>query len=187
MDHEGGLPGFSHGYATEAGVVTDETIVAEWLGLSLEVSVVAYQLNGIPIGWQSPVGGLSSLRLDERPERYLAVAYDAVGVELDRFETALDPLDGYPTAESPSVSSTPGADWEPMTSEGFEIMAADLASAALRDEIDPQPGDRLFLVPVDGSEIIVRVRAGVAHVYSESCAALDGIDLPSSWEETCLE
>jgi len=187
MDHGEGLPGFSHGYSTEGGVVTDETITAEWLGLSTDVSVVAYQLDGVFIGWQTPVGGVSSVRLSERPEEYLAIALDASGRELDRFGTELRPLSDYPGDETPSESLLPGADWAPMTSKGSEIEPETIPGGLLRVEIDPQPGDRLFLVPVDGGEIVVRVRNGTPHVFAESCTALDGVELPPGWESTCLE
>lgn len=187
MDHEGGLPGFSHGYSTEGGVITEETIAAEWLGLSTDVSVVAYQLDGVFIGWQTPVGGVASLSLDHRPDRYAAIAFDAMGRELDRFAVELDPLDGYPGTEPTGTSLPQDSDWAPMTSEGSEIEPVDITSNALRNEIDPQPGDRLFLVPVEDGEIIVRVRGDVAHFYAESCTVLSAVDLPVEWEMTCLE
>ncbi len=186
MDHEGGLPGFSHGYSTENGVVVDEMIVAEWLGLSTDVSVVAYQLDGEFIGWQTPVGGVSSLSLNHRPDEFSIITFDASGRELDRFGTELEPLDGYSDPEAPEVSLPPGADWAPMTSGGSEIQPEDITSRALSDEIDPQPGDRLFLVPVEEGEILVLVRGGVAHAYADSCTVLESVDLPPGWEETCF-
>ncbi len=185
MDHEGGLPGFSHGYSTENGVVVDEMIVAEWLGLSTDVSVVAYQLDGSWIGWQAPVGGVVSLRLDHRPTEYLAIAFDATGRELDRFATQLGALDDYPVPGSSEDSLPPGADWAPLTSEGSEIEASDITSDSLEEEIDPQPDDRLFLVPVEGGEVIVRIRGGSAHVFADSCSVLETVDLPQGWEKTC--
>jgi hypothetical protein len=73
-----------------------------------------------------------------------------------------------------------------MTSDGAEIQPEDIPTDELRDAISDQPGDRLFLVPVDGGEIVVVVRGGVPHVYAASCAVLEGVDLPPGWEETCL-
>ena len=187
MDNDDGLPGFSHGYSTEDGVVTNETITAEWLGLSTEVSVVAYQLDGVFIGWQTPVGGVSSLRLDQRPDEYLAIAFDAAGRELDRFGTELRPLADYPDDEVPSETLPPGADWAPMTSEGSEIAQDEIPTNELREEISPRSGDRLFLVPVEDGEIVVVVRRGTPHAYAQSCAVLDGVDLPPGWQATCLD
>lgn len=190
MDHEDGLPGVSHSISSEDGVVTSEVITAEWLGLSTDVSVVAYQLDGDFIGWQTPVGGVSSLSLDQRPEEYLGIAFDASGRELDRFGTQLQPLPDFtsPTfSQASDETMPPGADWAPMTSEGSEIQPDDIPTEGLRDEISPQPGDRLFLVPVEGGEIVVVVRGGAPHAYAESCAVLDGVDLPPGWESTCLD
>ena len=187
MDHDGGLPGFSHSISSEDGVVTREVITAEWLGLSTDVSVVAYQLDGSFIGWQTPVGGVTSLSLSHRPDDYLAIAFDASGRELDRFGTELEPLTDDPEPETPSESLPPGADWAPMTSEGSEIGPGDIAIETLEEEIDPQPGDRLFLVPVNGGETIVRVRDGVPHVFAESCQVLSGVDLPPGWDSSCLD
>ena len=190
MDHAAGLPGFSHSVSSEDGVVTSEVITAEWLGLSTDVSVVAYQLDGVFIGWQTPVSGVSSLSLDQRPDEYLAIAFDAAGTELDRFGTQLQPLPDFSSpsqVELPGDSLPPGADWAPMTSEGSEIGPNDIPTDELREEISRQPGDRLFLVPVEGGEIVVVVRGGVPHVYAASCAVLEGVDLPPGWEGTCLD
>ena len=79
MDHDGGLPGFSHSYSSEGGVIVDETIVAEWLGLSLDVSVVAYQFDGAFVGWQRPVGGVSSFAPETVPSAITYIAFDATG------------------------------------------------------------------------------------------------------------
>ncbi|MGH8951061.1 MAG: hypothetical protein ACRDX9_06535, partial [Acidimicrobiia bacterium] len=185
----GGLPGFSHSISSEDGVVTSEVITAEWLGLSTDVSVVAYQLDGSFIGWQKPVGGVTSLRLDRRPEDYLAIAFDASGLELDRFGTQLEPLQPISdsTIVSPSGPTAPGVDWAPMTSEGSEIEPDEIPTDELREEVSPQAGDRLFLVPVDDDEIVVLVGRGTPHAYAQSCAVLDGVDLPPGWQETCLD
>ena len=186
MDH-GWLPGISHSISSEDGIVTSEVITAEWLGLSSDVSVVAYQLDGVFIGWQTPVGGVSSLRLDRRPDDYLAIAFDASGRELDRFGVELEPLSAYPDDEAPSESLPPGADWAPLTSEGSEIARDEIPTEELREEISPQAGDRVFLVPVDDGEIVVLVRRGTSHAYAQSCAVLDGVDLPPGWQATCLD
>jgi len=186
MDHEGGLPGFSHGYSTEDGVVTDELITAEWLGLSTDVSVVAYRLNKNFIGWQTPVGGVSSLSLDHRPTDYLAVVFDASGRELDRFGVELERLTDYPGAETPDVSP-PESDWAPLASTGSEIQSEEIPSQELREAISPQSGDRLFLVTVGLGEIVVVVRNGEPHAFAESCAVLDGANLSPGWDGTCLD
>jgi hypothetical protein len=183
MDHEEGLPGFSHSQTSgEPDVIT-----AEWLGLSLDVSVVAFRIDGEYIGWQRPVGGAASIRLDRLPDEYLAVTFDAHGQELDRFGPhQMEPTLDIATLEDGRPMTTPGEAWAPLTSEGSEIQPDDIPTDELRDAISPQPGDRLFLVPVDGGEIIVLVRGGVPNVYAASCAVLDGVDLPQGWEETCL-
>jgi hypothetical protein len=190
MDHAEGLPGFSHSISSEDGLVTNEVITAEWLGLSTNVSVVAYRLDGVFIGWQTPVGGVSSLSVAQRPSEYLAVAFDASGRELDRFGTQLEPLTDFasPTEiESPGDSRPSGADWAPMTSEGSEIEPDEIPTEELRDAISPQPGDRFFLVPIEDGEIVVVVRGGLPHVYAALCAVFDGVDLPPGWEQTCLD
>jgi hypothetical protein len=185
MDHGMWVPGISYESSTTADRVTTGVITAEWLGLSTDVSVVAYQLDGMFIGWQTPVGGVSSLSLDQVPDEYLGVAFDASGRELDRFGTELEPFPD--TSLTLQIKSLPaGSDWAPMTSDGAEIQPEDIPTDELRDAISDQPGDRLFLVPVDGGEIIVLVRGGVPNVYAASCAVLDGVDLPQGWEETCL-
>ncbi len=190
MDHGMWVPGLSHSFSSEDGVVTNEVITVEWLGLSTDVSVVAYQLDGTFIGWQTPVGGVSSLRLDKPPDEYLGIAFDASGTELDRFGTQLEPLPEFTSAtefERSGDSLPPGADWAPLTSQGSEIEPDDVPTEELRNEISPQPGDRLFLVPVDGGEIIVLVRGDAPHAYATSCEVLDRVELPQGWGETCLD
>ena len=186
MDHDEGLPGFSHSTSSEDGVVTSEVITAEWLGLSTDVSVVAYQLEGNFIGWQTPVGGVASLRLDELPEEYLAVAFDAVGREVQRFgPIELEPI---PEAEQFETSSLLEAEWAPMSSEGSEIQPDDIPTDQLREAISAQPGDRLFLVSVDGGQLIVLVRGNETPlVYSESCDLVASADLPPGWDSICLD
>jgi hypothetical protein len=182
MDHEGGLPGF--GYWSTSGEI--DVIHAEWLGLSPAVSVVAYQFDGVPFGWQIPVGGISAIRLDEVPAEMAFVAYDSVGREVDRFQPG--PMDRAPLG---SVDTLPeavaGADWAPLTSEGIEIGAGDMSDEELRDTIEPLPTDRLFLVTVEDGDMIVRVRDGMAHVFARSCAFVESVDLPPGWPTTCLE
>ena len=183
-------PGITYSISSEDGVVTSEVTTAQWLGLSTDVSVVAYQLDGEFIGWQTPVGGVSSLRLDQPPEEYLGIAFDASGRELDRFGTHLEPLPSISdsTIASPSESLSPGADWAPMTSEGSEIQPDDILSEELRETISPQPGDRLFSVILENGEVIVRIRSNeTPHAYAESCAVLASVDPPPGWDQSCLD
>jgi len=130
MDHGEWLPGIGGTFSSEGGVMTSEVITAEWLGLSTDVSVVAYQLDGEFIGWQTPVGGVSSLRLDRWPDEYLGVAFDATGRELDRFGLQLEPLPDPGLAAAPETLP-PGADWAPITTDGSEISADEIPSDAL--------------------------------------------------------
>jgi hypothetical protein len=182
MDHEGGLPGFSFSQTTGE----PDLIVAEWLGLSPVVSVVAYQFDGAPFGWQTPVGGVSSLRPDEVPDEILFVAYDSAGREVDRFEPG--PMGRAPLgSEGILPEDIPGADWAPLTSEGMEIGASDIGDEELRDTVESLPTDRLFLVTLEDGDLIVRVREGGAHVFARSCAFVDSVDLPPGWPTTCLE
>jgi hypothetical protein len=80
-----------------------------------------------------------------------------------------------------------GADWAPLTSEGMEIGADDISDDELRATVEPLPGDRLFLVILEDSDLIVRVRAETAHVFARSCDFLESVDLPPGWPTTCLE
>ena len=182
MDHEGGLPGF--GYWGTSGEI--DVIHAEWLGLSPSVSVVAYQFDGVPMGWQTPVGGVSSIRPDDVPTEILYVAYDSVGREVHRFEPASTNSPGS-GLEPSLLEDIAGADWAPLTSDGSEIEAGDVSDEELRDAVEPLPTDRLFLVPVDGEDLIVRVRAGTPHVFATSCAFLETVDPPPGWPTTCME
>jgi len=181
MDHEGGLPGF--GYWGSSGEI--DVIVAEWLGLSPAVSVVAYQFDGVPLGWQTPVGGVSSIRLDQVPGEITYVAYDSQGREVNRFEPG-SRNDARSGPEANLLEDIAGADWAPLNSEGSEIEAGDIGDEELRDAVEPLPTDRLFLVPIDGEDLIVRVRGGNAHVFARSCFFLDTVDLPIGWPTTCL-
>ena len=181
MDHEGGLPGF--GYSSISGEI--DVIHAEWLGLSPAVSVVAYQFDGVPIGWQTPVGGISSIRPDEVPTEIMYVAYDSVGREVDRFEPGPNRAPLGPEDTPPEEAA--GADWAPLTSEGIDIGADDISDEELRVKVEPLPTDRLFLVTVEDGDLIVRVRDGMAHVFARSCVFVDSMDLPVGWPTTCLE
>lgn len=182
MDHEGGLPGF--GYSATSGEI--DVIHAEWLGLSPAVSVVAYQFDGVPFGWQTPVGGVSSIRPDDVPDEIAFVAYDSAGREVDRFEPG--PMGRAPLgSEGILPEDIPGADWAPLTSEGIEIGADDIGDEDLRVAVEPLPTDRLFLVTFDDGDLIVRVRDGMAHVFARSCDFLESVDLPPGWPTTCLE
>jgi hypothetical protein len=188
MDHGEWVPGIGGSFSSEGGVVTSELITIEWLGLTTDVSVVAYQLDGEFIGWQTPVGGVSSLRLDRWPEEYLGIAFDATGRELERFGMQLEPLDDPSITSAPPNESIPqGADWAPITTDGSEIGADEILSDDLRERIAPQPGDRLFLVPVGEDEVIILVRDSTPHAYTESCEVLASADLPPGWAQTCLD
>jgi len=182
MDHEGGLPGF--GYSATSGEI--DVIHAEWLGLSPAVSVVAYQFDGVPIGWQTPVGGVSSIRPDDVPTEIVYIAYDSVGREVDRFQPG--PMSRAPLgSENTLPEEAVGGDWAPLTSEGLDIGADDISDEELRDTVEPLPTDRLFLVTVEDGDLIVRVRDGMAHVFARSCAFVASVDLPPGWPTTCLE
>ena len=182
MDREEGLPGF--GYSATSGEI--DVIHAEWLGLSPAVSVVAYQFDGVSLGWQTPVGGVSSIRPDHVPAEIVYVAYDSMGKEVDRFEPG--PMRRAPLgSEDILPEEDPGADWAPLTSEGIEIEAGDIGDDGLRGAVEPLPTDRLFLVTLDDGDLIVRVRAGMTHVFARSCVFVDSVDLPVGWPTTCLE
>lgn len=185
MDHEGGLPMFSYGYSSEDGVITDETIVAEWLGLATNVSVVAYQFDGEFVGWQRPVGGASGIIPDSAPTEINYIAFDAQGRELDRYQVSFDPM--AETSTPSPVPSLPGDDWAPLASDGEAIEAADIHDEALLASIDPQPDDLLFRVTLEGDELIVRVRDQQPHVFAQSCDTLKAIEPPPGWPSTCLE
>ena len=186
MDHAEGLPGFSYSTTTDAeGGVTAEVITAEWRGPPTDVSVVAFRLDGDFIGWQTPVGGVVTLRLDELPEEYLAVAFDASGQELNRFGP-LD-LELNPDEEQNESSVLPETEWAPMTTDGHEIGPGEIASDALRAKISPQLSDRLFLVPVADGDVIILVRESTALAYAESCEVLASAEIPPGWDQTCLD
>lgn len=72
MDVEEGLPGMSTLRAGDS----EPIVTAEWLGLAPNISVVAIQVGDSYVAWQTPVGGVISMRLDHDP---------GVGVQLVSF------------------------------------------------------------------------------------------------------
>jgi hypothetical protein len=185
MDHEEGMPGFSYSSSTEDGVTTEEMTSAEWLGLSTNVSVVAYQFDGEFVGWQRPVGGASSFIPESVPSEITYIAFDAQGRELDRIHWSLGSMtDSSIPNPAPEL---PGDDWAPLATDGEAIEASDIHDEALLASVDPQPGDLLFRVSLEGDELIVRVRDQQPQVFARSCAFLEAIEPPPGWPSTCLE
>jgi hypothetical protein len=81
MDIEEGLPGMS----TFRAGVSEPTVTAEWLGLAPNISVVAIQVGDNYVAWQTPVGGVISMRLDHEPGADVhLVAFTANGEEVRR-------------------------------------------------------------------------------------------------------
>ena len=77
---------------------------------------------------------------------------------------------------------------QPMMENAVEIAAEDLPTPELREAISSETGDQLFRAPVDGFEVLVRLRAGNRpHIYATSCDELAGGNLPDGWDGTCLE
>ena len=82
MDLEGGLPGLSGERSGEE----EPLITAEWLGLDPNISVVAVEVDGQSIGWQTPVGGVISMRLTYDPGAEVSlVSFTADGQEVERY------------------------------------------------------------------------------------------------------
>ena len=172
MDHEGGFPGISSSQSDNAPPV----VVAQWIGLSPEVSVVAYQFDGEFIGWQTPVGGISVIQPAALPTEYAIFAYGADGEELDRFGPMEIPDFGGFAARS--LIRTRG---------GVEIGLEDIPSLELRSHVQLESTDILFAVPVDGFQVYATVTEdGDAHVYATSCNVLEMAHL-GGWSGTCLE
>lgn len=172
MDREGGFPGVSGSQRNDEPPV----IVAQWLGLSPDVSVVAYQFDGEFVGWQTPVGGVSAIQPDESPGEYLLIAFDAQGRELFRF----GPHDGPVFGDRAAITHI-------LAEGGVEIQPEDIPTEALRDVMNLDQGDSLFAVPTGEFQVYVVIsEAGNAHVYATSCDVLESADLLGS-NGTCLE
>jgi hypothetical protein len=181
MDHIEGLPGLGH-----SKTMTTELTHAEWLGLTTDVSVVAYRIDDEPHGWQTPVGGVSSLALDEYPREFEMIAFDASGREVERFgPIELEPIPGDAVVETVPENVTVIEDWAPGP-DGTEIQAADL-SASLAEAIVPQPGDRFFSIGAEGGEVVILVRNATTHAFAETCEALASLELPPGMGGTCLD
>jgi hypothetical protein len=185
MDHEEGMPGFSHSSSIEDGVTTEEMTSAEWLGLSTNVSVVAYRFDGEFVGWQRPVGGASSFIPESVPGEITYIAFDPQGRELDRIHWSLGPMTD--TSVPNPAPEVPGDDWAPLATDGEAIEATDIHDEALLARVGPQPGDLLFKVTLEGDELIVRVRDQKPHVFAQSCDFLEAIESPPGWPTTCLD
>lgn len=81
MDIEGGLPGMSTFRAGDG----EPIVTAEWLGLAPNISIVAIEVDNDYMGWQTPVGGVMSMRLDHEPGAEVSlVAFTAEGEEVRR-------------------------------------------------------------------------------------------------------
>jgi len=171
MDWEGGLPGIS------ASQTNDEppVVVAQWLGLTPDVSVVAYQFDGEFIGWQTPVGGVSTIQPEESPGEYLLIAFDAQGRELDRS----GPMQGPVLGDSAGISFL-------LARGGVEIQPDDIPSADLRDVMGLGDGDSVFAVPTGEFQVYVIIpESGEPHVYATSCDVLESAE--PDFDGTCLE
>jgi hypothetical protein len=82
MDLEGGLPGLSGDRSGEE----EPLITAEWLGLNPNISVVAVQVDDQFVGWQTPVGGVMSLRLAYQPGAEVTlISFTPDGEEIKRY------------------------------------------------------------------------------------------------------
>lgn len=81
MDIEEGLPGMS----TAQSGNSEPIVTVEWLGLAPNISVVAIQVDDNYVGWQTPVGGVISMRIDHEPGADVSlVAFTADGEEVRR-------------------------------------------------------------------------------------------------------
>lgn len=73
-------------------------------------------------------------------------------------------------------------------SEAVEIRADEIFTEDLRDVMALDDPDTIFAIPIDGYQLIVRIRPGTSpHLYATSCEVLTSVDLPDGWEGTCLE
>lgn len=180
MDDAGGLPGYGSRFATgEPGLIW-----VEWLGLTPDVSVVAYQIDGEFIGWQTPVGGTVSLQLDQDPDEFVMVAFSADGEELSRFDPQALARALNSTVDGPEEASP---DLPDFVSDELQIEPSDVGSSALRDVIEVDADSRLFEVPIEGQLIYVVVGRDEAHLYALSCEVLDSAAVPGGLRATCLE
>jgi len=76
MDIPDGLPGMSISKTGDEDPIT----TVEWLGSRPDVSAVAVDVGGTPIGWQTPIGGVISMRIDYQPGSDVTLtAYDIDG------------------------------------------------------------------------------------------------------------
>lgn len=172
MDREGGFAGVSGSQTGNEQPV----IIAEWLGLSPDVSVVAYQFDGEFVGWQIPVGGVSSIHPAVIPGEYVLIAYDANGREVDRS----GPYSGPVFGDTASISLI-------LTRDGVEIRPEDIPTEDLRNLIDLRPTDRVFAVPNGEFQVYVVVsEVGRPHVYATSCDVLESAGM-LGWSGACLE
>lgn len=172
MDIEGGLPGLLASQTSGEPTV----IVAEWLGLSPDVSVVAYQFDGEFIGWQIPVGGAVSIQPETAPGEYMFIAYDSQGRELDRF----GPHEMIPLGKTPEESSL-------LARGALEISADQIPTDDLREVISPTANVQLYALPAEDSQVIVVLSTeGQPHVYATSCEDLEQAEI-LHWPGTCLE
>lgn len=172
MDQERGLPGLTASQTSGEPPV----IVAEWLGLSPDVSMVAYQFDGEFIGWQTPVGGAVSIRLEKAPTEYVLIAYDPHGRELDRF----GPHETIPLGDD-------GRETFLLARGAVEITADEIPTAELSEVMSPTATDKLFALPTGDFQVIVVLSTeGPPHVYATSCEVLEQAEV-LSWPGTCLE
>ena len=95
--------GFPGGHLS-GGSDNPAVLVVEWYGLPYDIAVVAFEIDGEPVGWQRIVGGTAAIRLElsdfefehsedfEDPSDFvppqsptvIMIAYDAQGRERDR-------------------------------------------------------------------------------------------------------
>lgn len=181
-DSEDGLPGFSIMTATDE----PRLIVAEWLGLPPNVSVVAYQMDGEFVGWQTPVGAASSIRIDQPPDDIVFIGFNSIGEEVKRFQFSMSPNPGGgPT--SPTDTGEDGSDTSAgFVSQGLSVDLDDVPSR-LQEVINLTAGDQLFRVPIDDATVFVVVSPQRVHIYAESCSTLTADDIPEGLQATCLE
>lgn len=172
MDHEGGLPGLL--ISETSG--EPRVIVAEWLGLSPDVSVVAFQFDGEFIGWQTPVGGTVTIQPEAAPGEYVFIAYDSQGRELHRF----GPHEMIPLGDT-------GRETYLLRRGAVEITRDEIPTSELREVISPTATDKLYALPAGDFQVIVVLSTeGLPNVYATSCEVLEQAEV-LSWPGTCLE